>query len=177
MSSCNSESFNFTNCHSTVYLFTGQPFTAVLGAPINRLNTDKEVYNRALIEGRKNVFREGGMEEADAEDAARAAFLEDKLEKNLPILSKIKRHKQTDVHRQVILNRESKYADAKKISLREQSELEMAGRASELRMYPKIDVDMVICAGGRNDLIRNKFLGINTGIRYLNNFTNSLFIY
>lgn len=47
----------------------------------------------------------------------------------------------------------------RKVTAREQAALELEGKAPELRTIPTVEFDFLVCCGGANDPIRNKYLG------------------
>jgi len=54
---------------------------------------------------------------------------------------------------------DGRVGEKKKLTPKEWAKLEFEGKVLQLKVHKKMQVDLVVCAGGAKDRIRDKYLG------------------
>jgi hypothetical protein len=139
----------------------GNPnFYATLATPNRHGNPKAAEENKKSIEKIAAEIRAKSptISKRTAEDQARKELFNEKLEKNLKALRQIHNGKSVGKDEK-ILDYRPRNAREQKLSPEEWTNLEIDGKVLSLKYHKPTQLDLLVCAGGSNDSIRDKYLG------------------
>lgn len=132
----------------------GDAFYAILEVP-DKANHSQGEFNENLIELGVKKFQEEDPEAGYASEVLRESVKAKLIQKHLQQIRAHKHSKNIQQLHRTVGNGLSKEL----LSSLERAELEFNGKAMGLRQLPDVAFDLLICTGGANDQVRNKYIG------------------